>query len=105
MFLTSEYEVVNDELSKSYKIIQSQKKELIKNIEEVKGDRWIIQEKDTEIRIINKEKDNIQDKLLDQRLEYRRLEKEFEEFKNNLPVFNPNDFMSDEPNNINMTLP
>ena len=59
LFLKSENEVLSDELQRINKLMQAQSKLLKTARENISGDKWIIQEKDTELRIINKEKDNI----------------------------------------------
>ena len=73
---------------------------------------WIISENNTELRIINKEKDNIQEKMLDQRLEFLQVKAQMKELQDKISVqgFNtsrqnlriPEEDMPN--NNFNMTL-
>ena len=69
IFLESENELLRDELDQLKRINLKQKQEIENLNSENKGTMWIIKEKDTEIRLISREKDLLQDKVLENRLE------------------------------------
>ena len=70
LFSQSQNEVLQEDLLKQQRIAWNYKDQYTKVKNELDGLHWIITEKDTEIRILQKDKDYLNEKLIDQKLEY-----------------------------------
>jgi hypothetical protein len=68
-FLFSDNEKMSDQCITLKNINSRQGTELERSKSELEGCNWIIKEKDTEMRIINKEKDDLLQKMLEARIE------------------------------------
>jgi len=62
--LQDENQILEDKLLIQARLANDYRKELNKLKDDYKGAMWIIQEKDTELRIMLKEKDTTTDKML-----------------------------------------
>lgn len=69
VFLESQNELLNDQVIELQKLNLKYRQEVNKLQQENKGTMWMIKEKDTEIRLITKEKDQLHEKILENRLE------------------------------------
>ena len=61
--------MLQDTIASLKAVAAKQRRDLEKVKEDYSGAMWIISQKDTEIRLITKEKDNIQEKFLETRLD------------------------------------
>ena len=68
-FLFSEHEATCDELAQVKVIVARQRAQFDKIKQDLEGCNWIIKEKDTEMKFINKEKEELLQKMLEARLE------------------------------------
>lgn len=69
LFLESQNELLNDQVAELQRLNLRYKQEVAQLQQEIKGNVWMIKEKDTEIRLITKEKDLLHERILENRLE------------------------------------